>query len=404
MQNMLLAERPAHVPAENVVDFDMYAPPGVADGFHAAWLKLQEPGVPDMVWTPRNEGHWIATRGDLIATVFDDHARFSSATIMIPKSLGQHHQLIPTTIDPPQHRPYRMLLSQSLSPRAIGAVETEIRGIAAGLIEAFRSQGHCDVIADYAERLPIEVFLKIVDLPSTDAAIMKQWTDATTRPDGTMSFEDAIGAFFDYLKPVIAERRGSDREDMLSRMINGRIEGRELSEREALQLCAQILIAGLDTVVNFLGFVLLHLTESPSHRAELIADPSLIPAAVDELFRRYPIVSIGRTVRQDINFGGVELKAGEMVLCATALHGLDERFNERPLAVDYRRPKSDHSTFGQGHHKCPGAHLARTEVRITIEEWLKRIPDFRLAEGAEVRMSGGIVGCLKSLPLVWEPA
>lgn len=399
-----LAERPPHVPEAHVVDFDMYAPPDVAADYHAAWTALQRDGRPDMVWTPRNEGHWIATRGELIARVFEDHEHFSSRCIMIPKSLGEHHGLIPTTIDPPRHRPYRMLLNASLSPKAVAMVEGEIRGIAAGLIEGFRTAGGCDVIRDFAEKLPIAVFLKIVDLPESDTPMLKRWTDATTRPDGTMTFEAAIGAFFDYLRPVIAERRGSGRQDMLTRMVSGEIDGRPLTETEALQLSAQILIAGLDTVVNFLGFVLLHLATSPAHRAALLADPSLIPAAVDELFRRYPIVSIGREVKADMEFGGVALKAGEMVLCPTALHGLDPRANDRPTDVDYHRPAAEHSTFGQGHHKCPGAHLARTEVRITIEEWLRRIPSFRLADGASVRMNGGIVGCLSALPLVWDAA
>jgi cytochrome P450 len=174
-----------------------------------------------------------------------------------------------------------------------------------------------------------------------------------------------------------------------------------MSRHEALQLCSQVLIAGLDTVVNFLGFAMLHLATHHELRDRLAAEPALIPAAVNELLRRSPIVTIGREVRQDIAFAGVQLKAGDMVMAPTALHGLDPRANERPDEVDLKRREPAHSTFGHGDHKCPGAHLARTELVISIEEWLARVPDVTLAPGAEVTFSGGLVGCVDALPLVW---
>lgn len=402
MADTELAERPPHVAPDHVVDFDMYHPPQVRTGFHEAWLALQAPGVPEMVWTPRNGGHWIATRGDLIAQVFDDHARFSSRVIMVPKADGEHHKMIPTTIDPPEHRPWRMLLNDNLSPRAIRKVEGDIRGIAVDLIEAVRADGGCDFVTAYANILPIRIFLKIVDLPVSDAPRLKWLSDQITRPDGSISFQDTVAEFHNYLGGVVDVRIGTDRDDMLSRMINGLVEGRPLTRHEALQLCSQVLIAGLDTVVNFLGFAMHHLATHPDQRDRLAAEPGLIPEAVNELLRRYPIVTIGREVRHDISFGGVALKAGDMVMSPTALHGLDTRANDRPLDVDLKRRNAAHSTFGHGNHKCPGAHLARTELVISIEEWLKRVPDVTLAPGAEVTFSGGIVGCVDTLPLIWS--
>ncbi|MFS0736741.1 cytochrome P450 [Sphingomonas sp. 1P06PA] len=393
---------PAHVPADHVVDFDMYHPPAVEAGFHDSWASLQADGVPDMVWTPHNGGHWIATRAPLIAEVLGDPSRFSSRIIMVPKADGEHHKMIPTTIDPPEHRPWRMLLNDQLDPRAIRRVEDQIRSIAVDLIEAVRADGRCDFIAAFASQLPILIFLKLVDLPAEDAPRLKWLTDQITRPDGSISFQDTVAEFHAYLDGVVSERRGTDRDDMFSRIINGRVEGRALDQHEALQLCSQVLIAGLDTVVNFLGFMMHHLATHPAERDRLAADFSLIPAAMNELLRRYPIVSIGREARTDLEFGGVTVKAGDMVIAPTVLAGLDERNDPAARTTDFDRRPPQHLTFGINHHRCPGAHLARTELVVSLEECLSRMPNVRLAPGTEVRYSGGIVGCLESLPIEWD--
>ena len=298
-----------------------------------------------------------------------------------------------------------MLLNGEFSPRAIRRVEAEIRGIAVELIERVRAVGACDFIADFAGILPISIFLRIADLPAADAPRLKLLTDQITRPDGSMSFQDAVQGFHDYLGAFVDERLGGDRDDMLSKMINGTVDGRALTRHEALQLCSQVVIAGLDTVVNFLGFMMQWVAENPAERDRLAAEPTRIPQAINELLRRFPMVSIGREVKADIDFGGVRLRAGEMVIAPTVLHGIDARTHDRPEIVDIdRRRPPEHLTFGTGDHKCPGAHLARTELVISLEEWLARIPDVRIAPGAAITYDGGIVGSLKTLPLVWTPA
>jgi len=395
-------QAPDHVPADRIVDFDMYAPPDVASGFHDAWLKLQREDGPALVWTPRNEGHWIATRGTLIARIFEDYERFSSRVIVLPKSDGENHKLIPTTIDPPEHRPYRMLLNANLSPKTIAAMKEDIRAVARALVDEIAPLGSVDFISAYAEKFPIMIFLKIVDLPLEDAPRLKYLTDQTTRPDGSMPFEDAIQAFFGYLDAVVTERRGTDRTDMLSLMINGHVDGRKLTHEEALQVCAQILIAGLDTVVNFLGFVFETLARDTALRRRLNDNPQERSRAVEEFFRRYPVVTVAREVRADIDIDGVTLKAGDMVAIPTALHGLDPAQNKCPMQFDMDRTDRNHVTFGNGSHKCPGAFLARAEIEITIDEWLKAIPEFEIAADAKITHAGGIVGCLTTLPLVWQ--
>jgi cytochrome P450 len=402
MSATVAAESPAHVPAAHVVDFDIYAPEGVEGDYHAAWLALQKPGLPPIVWTPRNGGHWIAARGKVIGAVFADHEKFSSRVIVLPKSDGELHSgLIPTTIDPPAHRGYRSLLNSSFSPRAVAGLEARVRETAAALVEGLAPKGRCNFTEEYAAELPIRIFMELAGLPLADAPRLKFLTDQVTRPDGQMSFADALHEISAYMGPKVDERRERPREDMLSRIVNGDIDGRKLTRDEAVIMTTQVMIAGLDTVVNFLGFAMLFLAREPQMRRRLAADVTLIPAAVDELFRRYPIVTVAREVTSDMTYEGANLKRGDMIALPTALHGTDAAVHADPLHVDLARADRTHSTFGNGVHRCPGAQLARAEIRITIEEWLKRIPAFEVEPGAEIRYASGIVGTVLALPLVW---
>lgn len=396
--------RPAHVPLNRVVDFDMYQPPQVEKDFHAAWLTLQAPGTPDIVWTARNGGHWIATNGRVIRAIFADFEHFSSRVILVPKAMGELHKMIPTTLDPPVHRPFRTLLNESLAPKTIDALEHRIRSAAVALIEAVRPAGECNFTQAYAEQFPVQIFMGIVDLPVADAPMLKHWADLMIRPDGVTPFEIAKQRIYDYMTPHIEARRGGNGTDLISRLANGKIGSRALTLEEALDFASQVMIAGLDTVVNFLGFVFLFLARNPQSRRKLVADPSQISAAVEELFRRFPIVTVAREVRSDITYEGVDLKQGDMIVVPTPLVGMDERLNSRSLEVDFQRASPQHATFGQGRHVCAGAHLARLEIKVTIEEWLRRIPEFSVAPGAELRFHSGIVGVIESLPLVWNVA
>ncbi|RME66882.1 MAG: cytochrome P450, partial [Alphaproteobacteria bacterium] len=143
MDRPLLAVKPDHVPDDHVIDFDMYSPPDVEADFHAAWGRLLDEAVPEMVWTPRNGGHWIATRGALIGRLYADYENFSNRVIVVPKWAGETHALLPTTLDPPVHRPFRALLNSSLAPKAIKGLEETIRETAVELIESFRGDGQC---------------------------------------------------------------------------------------------------------------------------------------------------------------------------------------------------------------------------------------------------------------------
>jgi camphor 5-monooxygenase len=392
---------PAHVPADRIRDVNIYALPGQERDLHYAWKALQD-SSPELIWSPQNEGHWIAMRGDVLAEVQSDHTRFSNCVIVLPKSVGAQHKLIPTTIDPPEHRPYRLLLNARLAPSAIRGLQDSIRSTAIELIESFAAKGRCDFTAEFAQVFPIRVFMGIVGLPMSDAANIKLWAESMTRPEPVMPFAEARQAFFDHVGPIVAARRANPGDDLISHIVTADIHGRKLNDEEAVALVTQVLIAGVDTVVNFLSYVLLYLARDQEARATLAAHPETIMASVHELFRRFGLVVIARTVKQDMTYRGVELKAGEMVCIPTQVHGLDEQINPDPMRVDFNRPRARHSAFGSGPHMCPGQELARAEVAITIEEWLKRIPDFRVAADADTNVSGGIVAQINRLVLEWE--
>lgn len=393
---------PPHVDPARVRPVNIYALPGQADDFHAAWKALQD-SSPDLIWTPENEGHWIALRGDILAEVQSDHTRFSNRVIVLPKSVGEQHKLIPTTIDPPEHRPYRKLLNDGMALGKVRKLHEAIRASAVELIEGFRARGRCDFTAEYAQVLPIRIFMALVGIPMSEAERIMLWAQCMTRPDPEIPFEKARQAFFDYLDPILAERRAHPGDDLLSELVMADMSGRRLDSNEALSLATQILIAGVDTVVNFLGFAMLHLARTPDLRRELAAmETSAVMAATHELFRRFGLVVIARTVREDIAFHGVSLKAGEMVCIPTQIHGLDERINPDPMRIDLARRGGRHSAFGSGPHLCPGQELARAEVAITIEEFLARIPDFRVANDADTNCSGGLVAQINRLVLEWE--
>ena len=397
------AERPDNVPADRVIDFDIFNPPNDHADIHRAWKALQDSTRLSLVWTPHNGGHWIALRGALIEKILSDHERFTSYTVLVPKeTVGAAYRFYPLSLDPPQHFPYRSVLNHMLMPKSVNRIEKHVRALAVELIEGFRQRGQCNFTHEFAEKLPLRIFMDMVKLPLADLPKLKYLADQYTRPDGKMELPDVTLAFQDYLRPIIRERRGKGLDDLLSGIVDGRVNGQALTDEEASNLAVQVLVGGLDTVLNFMGFVMLYLAQNPAFRHRLKANPDEIPKAVLEFLRRFPIVADAREVRVDQDFEGVHLRKGDMVLAPTVLHGLDEEQFANPMEVDLDRPLPNLTSFGKGVHLCPGQHLARLEMRVLLEEWLKRIPDFALAPGTVISYAGGINQTVAPYTLVWD--
>ena len=399
--------RPDHVPEHLVRDIDMFALDGLEAGYHEAWKALETKETADLVWTPLTGGHWIAMNGPMIKDIFEDPERFSSEVIFLPKEAGEKYLMVPTRMDPPQHTPYRKLLDTGLNPARMRDIEQMVRQAAIDLIEPLVAKGQCDFSADYAKVFPVRVFMALSDLPLSDVPKLVSWSDDMTRPRGSTPGEmaDCLEAanqqFFAYVEPIIALRIGGTGKDLITTMVNGTVDGEPMPHDKALGLISLLLLGGLDTVVNFLGFMMIYLARNPDTVAELKGDELKLLRGVEELFRRFPVVSDGRMIAHDMEYRGVTMKKGEMILLPTTLHGLDESENAEPWTLDWERKQIKHSTFAHGPHRCAGLHLARMEATITLQEWIKRIPEFRLADGARPIYHSGIVAAVENVPMVW---
>jgi len=373
MSVLATVDRPPHVPPALVVDFDFMRPG-------------PEGGDPFEAWTPRNGGHWLATRGEDIPVILKDHGRFSSRRVFI--GLNDRPRGVPLEYDPPEHSPLRNLLIPAFTPKSVAVWSAEARRLSIELIEGFKPDGGCDFIRDFAQQLPMIIFLKIVDLPLDHRQKLIDWVSTGLRSIDTAKRIAARANLNEYMETLLDQRLAAPGDDLYSKAIHADLGGRRMTRREALGLASGLLGGGLDTVAATMGWMAMFLAEHPAHRGELAAEPKRIPKAIDELMRRYSI--------------GAELKAGEQILMATCVHGLDARSFEEPLEVRFDRKDSyKHSTLSHGIHRCIGAPLASQEMKIFLEEWLSRIPEFSTDPGDPPVMATGIVHGLTRLKLRW---
>ena len=395
--------RPSHVPEERTVDFDIYNPCTLESDLHHAWKRMRESTPHAIVWTPHNEGHWIALSPELISAVLSDSTRFSNRIVLVPKSTAgeAYSEFIPLSLDPPHHAPFRRVLDEKLRSSEIRLVEGGIRELTVSLIDAFVENGRCNFVHEFAEELPLRVFMQLVDLPLESLPELKHLADQFTRPDGSVTPAEATAQFQKFLAPVLAERKGSGRNDLLTHIADAKIGDREITEAEAVNLAGQAMVGGLDTVVNFMSFAMLTLADMPELQAEIAENPARIPKLVSELLRRLPIISSGREVIGDVVVDGTTLAKGDVVIAPTELYALAESMNECPFKMDLDRPTKKQVTFGAGPHICPGKFLAKQEITILLEEWFARIPKFRLVPGQDIPHLGGITSGVSPFWLEW---
>lgn len=394
---------PDHVPAELVFDYDVYAPGPAGSDFFAELYRLKH-AAPPIFWTRHNEGHWYVNDAKLVARVLKDSDNFSSRALVVPKSNNPTGEgFTPIHLDPPEHTKYRHHLSVALSRKGVAELAPGVRQLAIDLIEGLKDKGACEFMADFAFQLPIIVFLRLVDLPESHRLGLLEEVAKIIRPGSNKA--DVIRGLAAYLAPIIKERRANPGRDLISWLSQQEVDGERMREEKLHSMCTLLLIGGLDSVANTLGFFARFLAENPEHRRQIIDNPAIISGAVEELLRRFPTVTAGtgRLCMNDTQVGPALIKAGEIVISPPAMMNLDDAAYPDPLTVDFSRRIASVGTFGQGPHRCVGANLARSELTIFLEEWLKRIPDFRLADD-RLTFQAGVNISYGSVPLVWDVA
>jgi cytochrome P450 len=391
---------PEHVPAHLVFDFDVYTAPELKRDPYRTMIDLLAQKVPPIFFTPRNGGHWVVTGAVEALEMLRDVERFSNDPQY--NSNARKPWTLPNQSDPPDHTEYRRMINPAFTPRAVAGMEDVLRGMAAGLIDELRPRGGCEFVADIGKKLPVNVFLRMAGAPESDREMLVELTERVVRHPERSVREAAgyeIGA---YVMKAFEQRRDALGEDLLSMVLRGRIQGRALNEAELLGMGLLLFLGGLDTVSSTLAFVMLFLGRHPGHYRQLVEDPGTIDAAVEELIRTHSVAAMQRGVRNDTEFRGIHFRRNDKIFFMTQLYGLDARQVEDPLRVDFARPISPHLGFGAGPHRCIGSHLARSEVRIFLEEWTRRIPAFDIAVAGDIETCGGNVWSPLALPLTWN--
>jgi camphor 5-monooxygenase len=388
---------------ERVMDIDIYRLPGSAEDFLQAWVELSEIASARVIWTPRNDGHWIVLAGADIARVYADHPSFSSRVTLVPKRRGEDYPLRPTTLDPPEHQPYRRILASLLTTPWVDRARPVVHALAADAARSVRGQGGCDIIGGYAAAIPPALFAGLAGIEAGRMDALPGYAGYLLGDEGSELGEPVMERFAAFLRQLIAERRAEPGDDIISALLARAVNDRPVDDDEAVDIATALLTGGLDTVISLFALMMRHLAQDDALRRKLAAEPALIPAAVRELTRRFPIMTKARVVRQDETLDGVTLKAGEMVVMPP-LHGLDAAIFPDPLRIDLDRRAARHCAYGDGVHRCPGSNLAEVEMAIMLQEWLARIPEFELDPGEPVRMQGGVLGTVISCRLRWDPA
>jgi len=354
------------------------------------------------------DGTWVMASAEAVQFAHRHPELFSSAAAF--GSNGLPFPLIPVAIDPPDHVKYRRILDPHLAPRAINAIEDDLRAQVRELVLAFASTGRCDGMADIAKLYPTQAFLTLFGLPLADRDQLIEWVETITENagDGIREGSDTVKAaameMFGYMQRYIDIKRLEPSNDMLSHVLS--LSGDEAwSNEEVLGLCILFTLAGLDTVTGAIGFLLMRLAQTPELRRRVLADPTLIGPTIEEVLRlECPAPHQPRVTTEDVEVCGVTIPANSPVLLFAAAANRDPRKFEHAdeLDIDHERP--GHATFGGGIHRCLGSHLARRELRLVLEEFHRVIPDYEVDPGFEPEIVWpSATWHLASLPLVFPP-
>jgi cytochrome P450 len=392
-------------------DYDIFSQEYIKNPF-PIWDEIRGSECP-VAHTERWGSSWMPTRYDDLFNIARDITHYSSRDVLVaptgpdpalegqpnpygevPKELENYDVgAPPITSDPPVHTWARRLLLPVFAATAIEKYEPETRELCRELIDGFIANGRADGAKDYAQQIPPRVIASMLGIPKDEAPTFTEWVRGflelgLTNPE----IRGESGArMFLYLWEKIQAHKTEPQDDLITYLLNAEVDGKPVPEQHILGTCFLVLVAGIDTTWSSIGSALWHLAQHPEDRKRLIEEPELITSAVEELLRAYSPVTMARYVASDVEYNGCPMKEGDRVLMNFPAANRDPEKFPDPDKVILDRPVNPHIAFGVGIHRCAGSNLARMEMRVSIEEWLKRIPDFELEDPDAVTWAGGQV-------------
>jgi cytochrome P450 len=391
-----------HPPVTDWVhDFDHTDPRWTENPF-PIWDELR--AECPVVHTKRFLGCYLPTTYEAVKQVSYDTEHFSSRRIIVRDMRPDITQTAPPiTSDPPEHKPAKQLLLPPFTPNAMKKLEPRVRSICDELIDGFIHDGRIDAAARYTKHVPVRAIAHMLGIPQKDGDLFIKWIHEILELG--IKDEDilmrAVHEMTAYFTGHVAQRKLTRGDDLISTLMRARDkDGQPLPDAHVLGSLRLLLIAGIDTTWSAIGASLWHLAKTPADRNRLIAEPELLPTAIEEFLRAYAPVTMAREVMKETVISGCPVKPGNMVLLSFPAANRDPAAFPDADKVIIDRKENRHAAFGLGIHRCVGSNLARMEMTVAIEQWLKRIPDFRLDPAGEVTWSEGTVRGPRQLPLL----
>lgn len=348
-------------------------------------------------------GFWTLTRHEDVDRATRDTTRFSSLPTVTLPAVGAPKPFIPVECDPPEHQKYRSLLNVAFRPRRIEEFEARIREQAAHLMDAFTPNGRVDLAKEFVFPLTARVITWFLGIPDEDVARFSGWSLGLVTagdPEEEMRLQMEIR---DYYLDLIADRREHPADDLASHLLASTIDGRPVTEDETLDIYLTLTGAGGETTAAAGNHMFRLLDLHRDVRARLLAEPELIPSAIEEILRYVtPVYGFGRTTTCEVEVVGTRIPPGERVWLSWLAANHDESEFPEPGRIIPDRKPNRHLAFGAGVHRCPGAPLARLQLRVMLEEVLSRLPDYRLADPDAVSVVEGVTRVIPSLPVVFS--
>lgn len=399
---------PDHVPAELVRE-NIFTPESFnPDDPFASRVDDLKNGPP-IFYTPQmaipvepGKGTWVVTRADDLRWVFQQGDAFTIGDSMTGFFTPEPLQALPIEASGDDHRKYRSILNGFFKPGKVQEWQSDIRELCIQLINRVKPNGECDFTKDFSQKFPVLIFLRLMGMPEDKVDDFLEWEYLYMHSN---SMEDRVTAghnIYNYLAELITERRaGTLGDDIVSGLIRSEVDGRPLTDKEIIGYGFNLFLGGLDTVTTTSEWVFKYLAQHPQLQKKLANDNSLISETLEELLRMFPVIGSQRKALQDLEISGITIKKGDWVALPITAANYDTSEFDDPKHANFERQPNRHITFGAGPHRCAGSHLARAELRIAMEEWVNRLPGFRVKEGAELKAHPGAPG-LYSLPLVWD--